>query len=397
MRRFGKLILAAVLLGGLGYVFVLRMGGETGADRAVGGPVPVEVAVIEHGTIRERRTFSGTLEARAEFVVAPKVSGRIESIHVDIGDRVEAGAVVAEMDDDEFQQAVAEAAAQLEVARANVELSHSALQVAESAHARIRELQERQIAPGAELDVATADLSAARAALSVAEARVRVAEAALEAERIRLGYAKVTATWSGDGVAREVAERFVDEGATVRANDPIATVVDAATVRAVFFVTDRDYARLEQGQEARVHSDAYPTAVFVGRVARRSPVFAEASRQARIEVEVPNADGRLRPGTFVRIEVTLAVANGATIVPIAALVKRDGANGVLVVDDAGGQTVARFVPVVVGIRAEDRVELRAAQLEGRVVTLGQQLVDDGTPVRVLEDRLDVATAEGVGG
>src|SRR5690606_6374846 len=101
------------------------------------------------------------------------------------------------------------------------------------------------------------------------------------------------------------------------------TVVDLATVRAVVFVTEHDYARLKVGQEAQIMTDAYPERVFHGRVERLAPVFEEASRQARVEVRIDNDDRRLKPGMYVRVGVVLATDEDATIVPAAALVRRD--------------------------------------------------------------------------
>ena len=91
-------------------------------------PVPVEVAEIKQGPIALLRTFSGELEALAEFVVAPKVSGRVVRVIVNIADTVNRGQVVAELDDDEYVQAVAQARADLLVARANLSEAGSALE-----------------------------------------------------------------------------------------------------------------------------------------------------------------------------------------------------------------------------------------------------------------------------
>lgn len=357
-----------------------RPGG--GPERSGPKPAPVEVAPVEHGSIVDRRTFSGTLVPRAQFVVAPKVSGRIESLTVDIGDEVASGAVVARLDDDEFEQAVAEAQAEVEVARAQVVLAKSALDVADSTFQRVTELQEREIASGSELDIAEADLRAKRAEVDVADARVQRAEAVLEAARVRLGYTTVIASWSGDEGARVVAQRYLDEGATVRANDPIVTVVDLSTVRAVLFVTERDFARLEIGQIAMVENDAYPGQRFEGHVLRMAPVFEEASRQTRVEVEIDNPGKKLRPGMFVRVEIALGSADDATIVPETALVRRDTGQGVFVVEPPGDRV--RFVPVQVGIVAEGRVQVFGEGITGKVITLGQQLLEDGSLIRVPE-------------
>ncbi len=83
-------------------------------------PVPVEVMPIEHGSIELRRTFSGALESRAEFIVAPKVSGRVERLSVNISDPIKRGQVVGELDNDEYVQAVAQVRADLAVAEAKL-------------------------------------------------------------------------------------------------------------------------------------------------------------------------------------------------------------------------------------------------------------------------------------
>lgn len=90
-------------------------------------PAPVKVASIEAGTIRGQRTFSGALEASEDFTVSPKVGGRIDEILYDLGDSVPRNAIVARLDDAEFQQDVARAEADRMVARANFVESESSL------------------------------------------------------------------------------------------------------------------------------------------------------------------------------------------------------------------------------------------------------------------------------
>jgi RND family efflux transporter MFP subunit len=172
------------------------------------------------GPIALQRTFSGELEALAEFVVAPKVSGRVVRVLVNIADTVKRGQVVAELDNDEYVQAVAQAQADLEVARANLSEARSALEIANREFKRTESLLKRGIASDSEFDAARQDQLAKQAQLKVAEAQVTKAESSLETANIRLGYTKVTAGWTGGNEHRVVAERYVDEGQTVAANAP---------------------------------------------------------------------------------------------------------------------------------------------------------------------------------
>jgi len=106
------------------------------------GSVPVEVAPIQRGSITLQRTFSGALEAAARFVVAPKVSGRVERLGVDLADTVRRGQIVAELDNAEYVQAVVQAEAELEVAKANLVEARSALVIATREFRRIKKLSE---------------------------------------------------------------------------------------------------------------------------------------------------------------------------------------------------------------------------------------------------------------
>lgn len=378
-----KLIVGIVLLGAmgsLGWAILQRFQEHSAPAKRSGGPrpAPVEVALIEHGPIQLRRTFSGTLEARAEFVVAPKISGRIIRLDVDLADTVERGQVVAWLDDDEHVQNVAQAEAVLAVARANRSEAQSALQTISRERQRVEQLRARGITSEAQFEVVTANYLTQQAQLNVARAQVAQAEAALESARIRLGYTQVLADWNGGDEQRVVAERFVDEGETVAANAPLLAIVELSPMIGVIFVTERDYTRMQPGQPASLTTDAYPGEVFQGQISRIAPVFQQATRQARVELRIENAEQRLKPGMFIRATVVLERALNATIVPQQALTTRDERTGVFLVNQHGRSVVWR--EVTVGIRDGDRVQVQGADLRGQVVTLGQQLVDDGSPI-----------------
>jgi RND family efflux transporter MFP subunit len=354
---------------------------------------PVEVAPIEHGIIVLQRTFSGALEAPAQFLVAPKVSGRVERLAVNLADRVSRGQVVAELDNAEYVQAVAQAKAELAVAEANLAEADSALQIANRELERATQLRQRGVASESNLDTARANQLARQAQLEVAKAGVTKAQAALEAARIRLGYTRISADWSGNGT-RVVAERYIDEGETVAANAPLLRIVVLDPLTAVIFVSETDYSKLQPAQPVTLTTDAYPGESFTGHIERIAPVFRESTRQARVEVTASNPGHRLKPGMFVRATVELDRATDALIVPEQALTKRDDRNGVFVVNTDG--TSVSWQEVTPGIRANGRVQLlgqEGTELSGRVVTLGQQLVSDGSPIIIPAARTEQATAE----
>ncbi len=385
MKQVGpKIVISAAILlaAALGWVLfgLLTDRGDTGATKRMRRPVPVETARVEHGPIQLKRTFSGELEALAEFVVAPKVGGRVERVLVNIADRVKRGQVVAELDNDEYVQAVAQARADLLVARANLSEAQSALENAKREFSRTASLLKRGIASDSEYDAARQERLAKEAQLEVAAAQVTKAESSLQTANIRLGYTHVIAGWTGGGEERVVAERYVDEGQTVAANAPLLLIDELHPIVGVVFVTERDYARLQPGQPVSLTTDAYPGETFSGRIDRIAPVFKKSTRQARIEMMIENPRQRLKPGMFIRATVVLAQVPQATIVPEQALTVRDDETGVFIVGEDGASVAWR--PVAVGIREGDRVQVQGRGISGRVVTLGQQLVGDGSAVAI---------------
>jgi RND family efflux transporter MFP subunit len=338
--------------------------------------VPVEVVAIERGPMELRRTFSGALEAPAELLVAPKVGGRVERLIVNLADSVTRGQLVAELDNDEYVQELARAKAELAVAKAILAEAASDLQIAGRELTRMSRLRERGVVSEADLDTARATRLAREAQREVAKAGVMRAQAALETARIRLGYTLILADWSAGAAHRVVAERLVDEGQTVAAHTPLLRIIELDPLQAVIYVSERDYGRLQPGQAVELSSDSYPEQRFAGKIVRIAPMFREATRQARVEVTVANPDQRLKPGMFVRATVVLERVAEAVSVPEQAVTSRHDRTGVFLVSDDGRRVLWREVRT--GIRDGDRVQLLTEGLSGQVVTLGQQLIDDGS-------------------
>lgn len=357
-----------------------RRRGESDASRPGRGRVPVEVIPVGRHTVRDAGRFSGSLVPRSSVVVTPRVGGRLDRLPIDIGDTVRRGDLLAVLDSEEYAQQVRQAEAEVEVARANEAEARSARSAARRDLDRVATLREQAIASESELDAAQSRFEAAEARAHVARSQVRQREAGLESVRIRLSYTRIHAAWEEGGDKRVVGERYVHEGAVLRANDPIVSLLDLSELTAVVHAIERDYPKLAVGQRARVTTDAWPGQSFEGGVARIAPLIREASRQARVEIAVPNPEGRLRPGMFVRAEIVYAVHEDVCAVPVSALIRREGSDGVFQPDPKGQEV--RFVPVRVGIRDREMVQILEPHLSGSVVTLGQHLLDDGTQVSI---------------
>lgn len=389
-RRPAILVVCVLVVIGLLWQF----GGAPGSDRSGGGPprgdgertsIAVEVADVERRDITDRAFYTGTLQPGTQFMLASKAGGRLRNLLVDIGDLVAPGQVIARLDDEEFIQDVAEQRAARDVAEAQLEDARAQRQVRQRAYERVADLRRRNLSSESEYDIARSERDAAVANVRVAEAQVAQREAALRAAEVRLDYTTIRAEWNGETVdrVRFVGERFVDEGANISANDPLISVIDVDTLRGVMFVTDADFARLEVGQIARVRSDARPGEVFEGRVHRIAPLLQEDSRQARVEIRIPNSDRRLSPGFFVGIEVDLEEVEGAIVVPEDAVTRKDGRRGVYLIEDPDSERVTvSWVPITEGVRSEGLVQVLEPEISGQVVTLGQHRLSDGAAVRI---------------
>ena len=368
--------LAALLL----VPFLAGCGGGEEENRGERTPAPVEAVPVEVGRIELRRQLSGSLRPSTDFYAAPRISGQVRELRARVSDSVVRGQVVVVLDDAELVQSVRQAEANLLVAEANLKAAEARTEIATKESQRAGELRERGISSDAQWESAQAERLSAEAGLAVAEAQVTRAEAELESARIELSETRVRAEWMGGDEERIVAERLVDEGDSVAANQPIFRVIDLDPLLGVVRVTERDYSKINSGDSLSVMTDAFPGEVFTGIVTRVAPVFSEESRQAQVEFEVENPDHRLKPGMFVRVSMVLEVKEEAIIIPDLAIVRRDDMDGVFVLGE--DRKTALWRPVETGIREDDRVEIVEGDVSGEVITLGQQLVNDGSPVQV---------------
>ncbi|MEO5377168.1 MAG: efflux RND transporter periplasmic adaptor subunit [Magnetococcus sp. DMHC-6] len=358
---------------------------QTGGKREKKGEVvPVAVEDIRRGEIELRRRFNGTLEAQSELIVASKVSGRVERLYVNLADSVQRDQQVAQLDSGEYVQALAQAQAEREVARAEVGAAQTALNIADREWQRIQKLRGQGVSSEAQLDTALANQQAKQAQLKVTQAQEMRAEALLKTAQIRLSYTQVKASWSGGRAERVVAQRLVHEGEMVAAQAPLLKIIDLTSLMGVIFVPEQDYLVLTPDLPVLLTTDLYPNATFAGHIERISPIFQNNIRQARIEINVENPEKRLKPGLFIQATVVLQHLSEATLVPEHALTQREGKTGLFIIkNEQNKPPVAVWHEVQVGIRQGEWVQIvQEEPLAGEVVVLGQNLLKDGSMVTI---------------
>lgn len=380
-RKIILIAVAAIIIGLVGWQIYQRAikPSQGPGIRNQAAPVAVEITAVKVTTIRDYGNFTGTLVPKSQFMIAPKISGRLEKLMVNIGDRITRNQLIAELDDEEYSQQVRQAEADLQVAQANLEESLSSLNVAKRELERIQELHNKGISADSELDAAKGAFTTQESRYKVAQAQVAHRKASLEAAKVRLSYTKIRATWEDGNNSRVVGERFVHEGTMLTANAPILSILEIDPLLAVIHITDKDYFRIKKDQNAFISTNAIPDKVASGKIVRIAPLLQETSREARIEIEIPNTEEIFKPGMFVSVQVEYAIHTDATVVPVSAVVKRDNQEGVFLADT--DNYIAQYVPVKVGISNSNLAEIiDPPSFSGFVVTLGQHLLADGSPI-----------------
>lgn len=365
-------------------------GGRGGPGGAARPPMPVEFATVRRVPVAERVLVVGNLIGAATVLAVPKVNGRLETVDVKLGDPVRRGQTIAKVEDREIQEQVRQAEATYDVSRATIRQREADLKLAETNLERNRNLLERQLLPRQTYDDTEARYQSAIAQVDLSKAQFEASKARLDELRINLANTVIRSPVDGF-----VGKRFLDPGATVSPNAPVASLVDIRTVRMVANLVEKDVKRVTVGTPADVEVDAYPGETFAGKVSRVAPVFDPATRTAEMEIEVPNPGFRLKPGMYARVQLTVATRNDALTVPANALVTIEGKPGVFVAASGEGRSgggatarggegrtmTARFVPVETGIRDGQQIEIvTGLRDEARVVTTGASALKDGDPI-----------------
>ncbi|MBX3464457.1 MAG: efflux RND transporter periplasmic adaptor subunit, partial [Planctomycetes bacterium] len=348
-------------------------------------------------------SVTGALAAREQLVLSMQVGGRLQDLHVDVGDLVQADDVLARLDPRDFELDLlrAEAAMQAAHARLGIDTDADLRAVDPEAMAPVREAQavlaearlqrdrvaemvQEQLRPPAELETADATLLVAQSRLQRAREDVQAMLAAAGQARVELQQA---AKRRQDAVARapwrgRVAARHATAGEVVAAGAPLVTLVAVEPLRLQLPVPERAAAEVAIGQRVRFTVDGLDGGEREGLVARLGAVVDRQNRTRLVEATVANADGALLPGGFCRARILVAPAEQALTVPRAAVVLFAGVARVFTVGGEVGQPRAEGRVVQLGRDLGDRWELRSGLVAGTEVVLDPGDLRHGDPVVV---------------
>jgi membrane fusion protein, multidrug efflux system len=399
VKRIVVIIVVIGLAGFLGYrvwdayqakqVADGKMKGKGGAGKKGGGAgrvVTVGTAQVRQGQVREEIMITGSLRPKEQVDVTAKVTGRVEVVRVNVGDRVRRGDLLAELEDLEVQQQVRRATAAQEVVRATLEQRRAEMANAQADLERSRQLMEGGLIPRQEYESKQTSFRVVQAQVQLTQAMGEQAQAELNELRIRLEQMKITSPI--DGI---VADRIVDPGAVISPSTPVVRVVNLSTLITRANVPEREVSKLRLGNRAQVVVDAFGDETFEGKVTRISPVMDAATRSALVEVEIPNRDGNLRAEMFARVKLDLASVRPALLIPREALVYRGQQAGVYVL--SGNRPTFREIEP--GLSQGNDVEVLAnLELGTTIISRGAAMVSDGITVQFADEDRPVTAQPG---
>lgn len=334
----------------------------------------VNVAKVVRAPAKFDLVLPGTIQAMTEAPVMARASGYVKRRLADIGDRVQEGQVLAEIEAPELDQQIRQGAAAKEQTAATLEQSEAQLRLARSNQNIARVTAERWKtleAHGAVsrqendnyqalYEAQSANVQAAEKAIAAARGNVAAAEASLARLNQLKSYQQVRAPFSGVVTVRNIeAGMLVTEGSTM-----LFRVAQAGQLRVYVNVPQQDAPAIRPGMKATISVQDSSDAPVEGTVTRTSNALDPTTRTMLTELQVSNASGRLVPGMFVMATISRVEPNPPLLIPGDTLVVRAGGPHVAVVDESGrvhfqkirlGRDLGQKLQVLEGIEEGDRV------------------------------------------
>lgn len=351
-------------------------------------PIAVSEHPVQRGLIVAEVMGTGTLEARIEATVGPEISGRIKKVLFDQGDRVSAGDLLVELDDEELQQQVAIADANVEASKAAIarltadkDRATAVYTQAQRSHSRMQALIESNAVSQEELDRSTEALAVAVTGVSRAEAGITEgqkelvsAEKTLEYHRTRLDDCRIYAPFEG-----LIVNRNRELGDVVVPGSSILRIISTDQLWVSAWVDETEMARLAPDQPARIVFRSDSATWYPGKVIRLGREADRETREFIVDVDVLQLPTNWAVGQ--RADAFIEVARKEDIVLLASnlIVRREGQAGVFIrVEDR-----AVWRSVTLGLRNRDSVEVLTGLEPDDVVVRpidGQSLLIEGRKV-----------------
>ena len=296
--------------------------------------------------VPEDITGMGVVRARQEVELSAEITGRIVAVRHDIGDDVNAGDVIVELENEDYQIMVEKKRAQLNKARAQLNKS----------------TRDKTKADSLFLDGVLSDTDHDDATLgaAVSDADVQLARAELKAAEKDYRDTRITAPYNGT-----IALRSIELGHYVTPGQCLLTLIDLSGVTIVINVSERDISKISHASPVRVTIDSLPAETFTGTVKTIALRTEETSRSFPVEIWVENSDRRILPGMIARVDIRSARPEPLLTIPQRAVVSMHGETTVRIMID--GAPIMRVVDL--GNILGDRVIVKAGLEAGQQIVL----------------------------
>ena len=374
-------LLVAILVGFLAAGTFPRLSHEqelnAAASEAAKAPPAVSVVVARNAPPDRERLLPGNGLALFETDIYARTNGYLKRRLVDIGDRVEADSLLAEIDTPEVNDQLEQARATLALSLANLERDKANRDFGDIELERVARLRKQGTISHEDHDRQVAATKVARAAVQATDATIKLNEADVQRLTDLQSFEKITAPFRGI-----ITVRNYDAGALMIADNrtmlPMFRLSQIDTLRVMVAVPQPYSTEIFVGQEVTIFRREDPQQKFAGKVTRMATALDPDTRTMLTEVQFPNPDGALLPGMYLQVKFVSSVETPRILIPAAALVT--GAEGVTVpvVDD---KNIVHYVKVELGHDFGAEVEVTAG-LEGgeTVVVHPGDAVPDGTLV-----------------
>jgi RND family efflux transporter MFP subunit len=334
----------------------------------------VEVVEVRRASDRSELELPGSIQAITEAPILARADGYILRRMVDIGDRVQAGQSLAEIEAPEMEEQVRQSKANLQLAQAavdqalaNYQQGKSDTELARVTADRWKNLASKGVVSRQENDQYQAQyqshvsgLQSLEKAVGVQRSNVAAAEANLARIERMQSYLMVKAPFAG-----VITLRNVDVGALVNVGSTLLfRIAQTGTLRTYLNVPQAQSSGVRLGQLARLSVTNLPGRQFTGNVARTANALDPASRTLLVEVHVPNPDGALLPGMYARVDLVSARTNAPLLIPSDALIARGAGTEVAVVRQ---DHTVHLQKIEVGRDYGDRLEVISGLTDGDTV------------------------------
>ncbi len=316
--RIVGVLVCLILAGGAYFHF---FGTGSGNQQEQAEPL---IATVEYGDVENTIAATGSVRPTETVEVGAQVSGQLEALHVEDGDNVEEGELLAEIDATQFESRVASSRANLEGLRAQLEARRSALELAEANADRQRRLMEEDATSQQEYDNAMNQLTSARASLTQLQREIEQSEASLAIDERELEYTDVTAPISGT-----VTSIAMEEGRTLNASQTAPTILsiaDLSRMEVATEISEADVGRLRPGMEVYFTTLGNSEREWHSQLGQILPQPTTDNNVVLYTglFEVDNKDGTLLPQMTAQVYFVTSAARDVLTVPVGALRYEDG-------------------------------------------------------------------------